>query len=92
MDRAAASPTSPSSPTSPTTPPRRSAATSTLDVVALVLLVVGGLNWALVGLFQFDLVATVFGQMSIVTRAVYVIVGLAALYALSMFPRLTRTT
>ncbi len=56
----------------------------TLDVVAIVLLVVGGLNWGLVGLAHFDLVATIFGmhfgQTSVLSSAVYALVGLAALY------------
>ena len=43
---------------------------STIDWVALVLLIVGGLNWLLVGLFSFDLVATIFGDMSIVSREI----------------------
>lgn len=51
-----------------------------LDWVALVLTIVGGLNWGLVGLFKFDLVATIFGEMSAVSRVVYVLVGLAAAY------------
>ena len=52
----------------------------TLDVVAMVLLVVGGLNWGLVGVAQFDLVATLFGTMTAATRIVYALVGVAALY------------
>lgn len=51
-----------------------------LDVVAAVLLVVGGLNWGLVGAANFDLVATIFGVMSPLSRIVYVLVGLAAIY------------
>ena len=51
-----------------------------LDVVAAVLLVVGGLNWGLVGIANFDLVATIFGAMSPLSRIVYVLVGLAAIY------------
>ena len=50
------------------------------DVIVAVLLVVGGLNWGLVGLFEFDLVATLMGEMSAVSRLVYGLVGLAALY------------
>jgi uncharacterized membrane protein YuzA (DUF378 family) len=45
-----------------------------------VLLIVGGLNWGLVGLFGFDLVAALFGQMSALSRIVYVLVGLSALW------------
>ncbi|MBF7125498.1 DUF378 domain-containing protein [Pediococcus pentosaceus] len=58
----------------------------TLDVIALVLLIVGGLNWLLVGIFQFDLVATLFGgQAAIISRIVYVLVGISAIYCLKFF-------
>lgn len=61
----------------------------TLNVIAMALLVIGGLNWLLVGLFSFDLVAALLGgqtgEHSLATRIVYVIVGLAALYGLSLF-------
>jgi uncharacterized membrane protein YuzA (DUF378 family) len=50
------------------------------DVLAAVLLVVGGLNWGLVGFAGFDLVAALFGEMSVVSRLVYGLVGLAAVY------------
>lgn len=53
---------------------------SSLDWVAIVLLVVGGLNWGLVGLFKFDLVAAIFGNFSVLSRIVYVVVGLSAIY------------
>jgi uncharacterized membrane protein YuzA (DUF378 family) len=52
----------------------------TIDVVCAVLLVVGGLNWGLVGLFRFDLVASIFGEMTALSRVVYGLVGLAAVY------------
>jgi len=48
--------------------------------VALVLLIVGGLNWGLIGAFHFDLVAALFGDMSMLSRAVYILVGLSAIY------------
>jgi hypothetical protein len=48
--------------------------------VALVLVIVGGLNWGLVGAFNFDLVAALFGDMSMLSRAVYILVGLSAIY------------
>ena len=55
-----------------------------LDVVAAVLLVIGGLNWGLVGVVHFDLVAAIFGmrfgETSALTSAVYALVGLAGLY------------
>jgi len=55
-------------------------AMKTMDVVVWTLLAIGGLNWGLVGIFNFDLVAAIFGEMSILSRIVYAIVGLAALY------------
>jgi hypothetical protein len=54
----------------------------TINVITLVLLIVGGLNWGLVGLFEFDLVAALFGEMSALSRLVYVLVGLSALWQL----------
>jgi uncharacterized membrane protein YuzA (DUF378 family) len=50
--------------------------------ISLVLLVVGGLNWLLVGLFDFDLVAAIFGSMSAASRTVYTLVGIAAIVVL----------
>lgn len=55
----------------------------TLDITALILLVIGGLNWLLVGLFSLDLVALIFGgQSTILARVVYIVVGLSAIYCL----------
>lgn len=51
-----------------------------LETIALILVVIGGLNWGLVGLFNFDLVATIFGVMSVISRIVYILVGLSAIY------------
>jgi uncharacterized membrane protein YuzA (DUF378 family) len=51
-----------------------------LHMVAFLLLVVGGLNWGLVGLFKFNLVSTLFGSMSTLEMLVYVLVGLSAVY------------
>ena len=53
-----------------------------LNTITLALLIVGGLNWGLVGLFGFDLVATLFGGMSALSRLVYTIVGACALWQL----------
>jgi len=53
-----------------------------LDWIAFVLLIVGGLNWGLVGLFQFDLVAKIFGDATTLSKIVYVLVGLSAIYGL----------
>ena len=56
--------------------------------ISLVLLVVGGLNWLLVGLFNFDLVAAIFGPMSAMSRVVYTLVGISAIIVLATSVRL----
>lgn len=62
-----------------------------LDWVALVLVLVGALNWGLVGLFQFDLVATLFGgSESLISRIVYTLVGLSAIYLAVISPSLSK--
>ena len=53
-----------------------------VNTITLVLLIVGGLNWGLVGLFNFDLVAALFGEMSPLSRIVYTLVGASALWQL----------
>ena len=73
--------------TSTTVATRERKGLSVVGTIALILLIVGGLNWALVGLFNFDLVAALFGDMTTVSRAVYVVVGIAALVGLSLFRR-----
>ncbi len=60
------------------------------DWVALLLVIIGGLNWALVGLFSFDLVAAIFGAMSTLARIVYVLVGLSALWMLVISGKLAK--
>jgi len=60
------------------------------DWIAVVLVVVGGLNWGLVGFFNFDLVASIFGDMSAVSRVVYDLVGLAAIYVAVISPKLKK--
>lgn len=56
---------------------------TTLDWIALILLIVGGLNWLLVGVFQWDLVAAIFGgSAAVVSRIVYTLVGVSALYTI----------
>lgn len=57
-------------------------------MLALILIIVGGLNWLLFGLFQWDLVGGIFGGMdSPVARIVYVLVGIAAIYALTLLKK-----
>lgn len=59
----------------------------TLDIITQILLIVGGLNWLLVGAFQFDLVAGLFGgQNAALARLVYVVVGICAIYQLIRLP------
>jgi uncharacterized membrane protein YuzA (DUF378 family) len=58
--------------------------------IVLVLVIVGGLNWGLVGIFGFDLVATIFGAMSIISRIVYTLVGIAAVYMIFFVAKLKK--
>lgn len=64
--------------------------TTTLAWIALTLLIIGGLNWALVGLFDFDLVAALFGDMSTLSRIIYVLVGISALYCAFAIPAMRK--
>ena len=50
-----------------------------INTITLLLLIIGGLNWGLVGLFGFDLVATIFGEMSMLSRIIYALVGISAI-------------
>ena len=59
-----------------------------MDTIALILAIIGGLNWGLVGIFQFDLVAWIFGgQDALLSRIIYTLVGLAALWCISLLFR-----
>ncbi len=53
--------------------------------IALLLVIIGALNWGLIGLFEFNLVSTVFGNLSLISRIIYVLVGLSGIYAFSFF-------
>ncbi len=59
-----------------------------LDYIVLTLIIVGTLNWGLVGIFNFDLVKWIFGNMTIISRIIYTVIGLCGLYALSYYGRL----
>jgi uncharacterized membrane protein YuzA (DUF378 family) len=65
----------------------------TLDVITLVLVIIGALNWGLVGLFSFDLVAAIagqqFGQLNWFSRLIFILVGLSGIYQIFAFGRLT---
>ncbi len=56
-----------------------------LDVVCAVLLAIGGINWGLVGFFDFNLISTIFAEIPAVSRVIYALVGLSALYEIGDF-------
>lgn len=59
-----------------------------MDTIALILSIIGGINWGLVGIFQFDLVAWIFGGSSaLLARLVYILVGLAAVWSITFLFR-----
>lgn len=64
--------------------------TTTLNWVALILLIIGGLNWGLVGLFDFNLVNAIFGGDNWFTALIYILVGVAAIYTAVVSPRLAK--
>lgn len=51
-----------------------------LDIIVAILLVIGGINWGLVGFFEYNLLTTIFGEATVITRLIYALVGLGALY------------
>ena len=51
-----------------------------IDKIALVLIIIGAINWGLIGFFKFDLVATIFGEMSVLSRIIYALVGISGLW------------
>lgn len=58
-----------------------------LNVISLLLVVIGAINWGLIGFFKFDLVSMLFGQMSALTRIIFALVGIAGLYSIAFFNR-----
>ena len=62
----------------------------TWDYTALSLVILGAINWGLIGLFRFDLIAVIFGGMeSVVSRIIYTIIALAGLYCLTLYGRIS---
>jgi uncharacterized protein len=60
----------------------------TLDIISLVLVIVGAINWGLIGFFQYDLVAAIFGGSgTLLTRIVFALVGIAGIYSISFLGR-----
>ncbi len=61
-----------------------------INSIALALVAIGAINWGLVGFFRFDLVKYLFGEMTVVSRIIYDLIGIAGLYSLCFFNRVTR--
>lgn len=60
-----------------------------LDYTALTLVIIGAVNWGLIGIFKLDLVNMLFGNMTWISRVIYTLVGLSGLYLLSLYGRVT---
>ncbi len=58
------------------------------DYTALVLTIIGSINWGLIGFFKFNLVSFIFGDMTLLSRIIYALVGICGLYCISMFGRI----
>ena len=61
-----------------------------LYYIALTLVIIGAINWLLIGLFSFDLVAMLFGEMSILSRIVYSLVGISGLISIGIYPKIDK--
>ena len=55
-----------------------------IDKIALILVIIGAINWGLIGIIKFDLVATIFGEMSVLSRIVYSLVGISGLWCIKL--------
>lgn len=55
-----------------------------IDTIALVLVIIGAINWGLIGFFEFNLVDTLFGEMSVISRIIYGLVGVSGLWAIKL--------
>lgn len=55
-----------------------------IDKIALVLIIIGAVNWGLIGFFKFDLVAAIFGQLSVLSRIIYALVGISGLWGIKL--------
>ena len=60
-----------------------------LNGIALTLLIIGAINWLLVGLFKFNLVDAIFGSLSVLTRIIYIIVGIAGLWSIAFYSKIS---
>lgn len=59
-----------------------------LDITALILIIIGAINWGLIGFFEFDLISYSFGTLTAVTRIIFAVVGIAGIYSLILFWKL----
>ncbi len=62
--------------------------TKGIDYAALIIGIIGAINWGLIGFFRFDLVAFLFGSMTLLSRIIYAVVGIAGLYMISLLGRI----
>ena len=61
-----------------------------LQTIAMILLLIGGLNWGLIGIFEWNFIATVFGYTSVLTRTIYALAGVAAVYRILVWAKASR--
>ncbi len=59
-----------------------------INTIALLLVIIGAINWGLIGIFQFNLVDSLFGDGSVVSRIVYTLVGVAGLWSIALFSKI----
>ena len=55
-----------------------------IDTIALILIIIGAINWGLVGIFNFNLVEAIFGGLSVITRIIYTLVGISGLWGIKL--------
>ncbi len=60
-----------------------------INIIALTLVIIGAINWLLVGLFEFNLVDAIFGSLSVLTRIIYILVGIAGLWSIAIYSKLS---
>ncbi|HLB52135.1 MAG TPA: DUF378 domain-containing protein [Chlamydiales bacterium] len=58
-----------------------------LDLIAVIILIIGGLNWGLIGLFEWNFIGSVFGYVTTFSRTLYTIIGIAAIYKIINFAK-----
>lgn len=60
----------------------------TLNAITLTLVIIGAINWLLVGLFKFNLVDSIFGSLSLLTRIIYILVGISGLWSIAFYSKI----